>query len=102
MSDSSPVYIFLTCSLPKPIASVLPQPPPQFSTTTSTFVNFRQVHESDLRSVLSTVNLKSCELDPLPPFIIVELLDDVAPFLLYVFNRSLKEGYIPPSQKRAL
>src|SRR6218665_1152691 len=28
--------------------------------------------------------------------------DHVAPFLLYVFNRSLKEGYIPPSQKRAL
>src|SRR6218665_1696502 len=77
-------------------------PSPQFSTTTSTFVNFRPVLGSDLRSVLSAVNLKSCERDPLPPFIIVELLDDVAPFLLYVFNRSLKEGYIPPSQKRAL
>src|SRR6218665_3433408 len=76
-------------------------PPSQFSTT-STFVNFRPVLESDLRSVLSAVNLKSSELDPLPPFIIVELLDDVALFLLYVFNRSLKEGYIPPSQKRAL
>ena len=69
---------------------------------TSTFVNFRLVIESDLRSVLSAVNLKSCELDPLPSFITVELLDDVAPFFLYVFNRSLKAGYIPPLQKRAL
>src|SRR6218665_2723727 len=83
-------------------ATTMDAPPPQFSTTTSTFVNFRPVLESDLRSVFSAVNLKSCELDPLPPYIIVELLDDVAPFLLYVFNRSLKEGYIPPSQKRAL
>src|SRR6218665_3962858 len=83
-------------------ATTMDAPPLQFSTTTSTFDNFRLVLESDLRSVLSAVNLKSCELDPLPPFIIVELLDDVAPFLLYVFNRSLKEGYIPPSQKRAL
>src|SRR6218665_3799928 len=83
-------------------ATTMDAPPPQFSTTTSTFVNFRPVLESELRSVLSAVNLKSCELDPLPPFIIVELLDNVAPFLLDVFNRSLKEGYIPPSQKRAL
>src|SRR6218665_2430946 len=60
-------------------ATTMDAPSPQFSTT-STFVNFRPVLESDLRSVLSAVNLKSCELDPLPPFIIVELLDDVAPF----------------------
>src|SRR6218665_1900867 len=72
-------------------ATTMDTAPPQFSTTTSTFVNFRPVLESELRSVLSAVNLKSCELDPLPPFIIVELLDDVAPFLPYVFNRSLKE-----------
>src|SRR6218665_3701971 len=83
-------------------ATTMDAPPPQFSTT-STFDNFRSRVRLAFSIVnLSAVNLKSCELDPLPPFIIVELLDVVAPFLLYVFNRSLKEGYIPPSQKRAL
>jgi len=30
------------------------------------------------------------------------MLDDLAPFFLYLFNRSLSEGYIPVSQKRAV
>ena len=51
---------------------------------------------------MTSVNLKSCELDPLPPFIITDILDDIAPFFLYLFNRSLSEGCIPASQKRAL
>jgi len=31
---------------------------------------------------------------PLPPFIIADVVDDIAPFLLYLFNRSLSEGYL--------
>ena len=58
--------------------------------------------DSDLRSVLTSVNLKSCELNPLPPFIITDILDDIAPFFLYLFNRSLSEGCIPASQTRAI
>ena len=46
--------------------------------------------------------MNSCELDPLPPFVMVNILDDLAPFLVYVFNRSLTEGYLPASQKRAI
>src|SRR6218665_3340947 len=55
-----------------------------------------------LRRLLISCNLKSCELDPLPPFIIADVVDDIAPFLLYLFNRSLSEGFLPDSQKRAL
>ena len=57
---------------------------------------------SGLRNLLSTSNLKSCELDPLPPFVIVDVLDDIVPFLLYLFNRSLSEGLLPASEKRAI
>src|SRR6218665_3564377 len=39
---------------------------------------------------------------PLPPFVIADVVDDIAPFLLYLFNRSLSEGYFPDSQKQAL
>jgi Reverse transcriptase (RNA-dependent DNA polymerase) len=76
--------------------------PPSFTTTSTVFDGFRTITESDLRLVFKSVNLKSCELDPLPPFIINDMFDDFAPFLLYMFNRSLSEGCIPSSQKRAL
>ena len=36
------------------------------------------------------------------PFVIVDVLDDIVPFLLYLFNRSLSEGLLPASQKRAI
>src|SRR5688572_17703830 len=97
---------FLTCLLPSPtvfeplqlilLLQHLPQRLP------SAFEGFRPIMDSDLCSVLTSVNLKSCELDPLPPFIITDILDDIAPFFLYLFNRSLSEGYIPASQKRAI
>ena len=45
--------------------------------------------ETDLPRLLVFCNLKSCEVDPLPPFIIADVVDDIAPFLLYLFNRSL-------------
>jgi hypothetical protein len=73
-----------------------------FSSTSSEFVGFKPITDADLRTVFSGVNLRSCELDPLPPFIIIDILDDLAPFFLYLFNRSLAEGCIPASQKRAL
>lgn len=51
----------------------------------------------DLHSLLSSVNLKSCESCDLTffPFIVSYILDNIAPFLLYLFNRSLSEGCIP-------
>ena len=36
------------------------------------------------------------------PFIIVDILDHIVPFLLYMFNRSILEGHLPASQKRAI
>src|SRR5688572_28750095 len=62
-----------------------------YASTSAVFGGFRPISESDLRSCLSSVNLKSCELYPLPPFIINDILDDLAPVLVYLFNRSLSE-----------
>src|SRR6218665_2956117 len=83
-------------------ASTADSPPPFFASTDSIFDGFRPILETYLRRLLISCNLKSCELDPLPPFIIVDVVDDIAPFLLYLFNRSLSEGYLPDSQKQAL
>ena len=61
-------------------------PPPKFSTTTSVIDGFRSILETDLRSVLTSVILKSCELDSLPPFIIMELLDDITFTVTFIHN----------------
>jgi len=41
-------------------------PPPSYTSTESVFKDFRPILESELRHLLSTSNLKSCELDPFP------------------------------------
>src|SRR6218665_1115938 len=56
--------------------------PPQqltFSSSTTVFDGFRRLN-SELRSTMTSDNLKSCELDTLPSFIIIEMLDDFSPF----------------------
>src|SRR6218665_2320896 len=70
-----------------------------FVPTDAVFNNFRLITDTELRKLLTTCNLKSCELDPLPPFVMVDVLDEIVPFLLYLFNRSLSEGFLPSSQK---
>jgi hypothetical protein len=77
-------------------------PPPTFTLTSSVFDGFHPVSDSDLRLVFASANLNSRELDPLPPFVIRDSLDELTPFLVYLFNRSLADGCVPPSQKRAL
>ena len=94
--------LMLTTKLDGLRNSTAGSPPPSYTSTESVFKDFRPILESELRHLLSTSNLKSCELDPLPPFVIVDVLDDIVPFLLYLFNRSLSEGLLPASQKRAI
>src|SRR6218665_2509817 len=74
---------------------------PEFSTTECKFDGFHPILDDDLRRIISS-NQKSCELDPLPPFIIINILDDIIEFLVYMFNQSLSEGCLPESQKRAI
>jgi len=50
----------------------------QFSVTISKFEGFRHIREDELRRVINTSNQKYCDLDPLSPFIIANILDDIA------------------------
>src|ERR1043165_9050796 len=83
-------------------ASTVDSPPPRFPSSESAFHGFRPITEDELHRVITSSNLKSCELDSLPPFIIIDILFDILPFFLYLFNRSLSEGHLPSSQKRAI
>src|SRR6218665_1244273 len=87
----------LSAKLDKLHAASTTSPPPIFVPTDAVFNNFRLITDTELRKLLTTCNLKSCELDPLPPFVMVDVLDEIVPFLLYLFNRSLSEGFLPSS-----
>ena len=61
-------------------ASTADSPPPFIASTDSVLDGFQPILETDLRRLLLSSNLKSCELDPLPPFIIADVVDDIVPF----------------------
>ena len=72
------------------------------SPTSCKFDGFRPILEADLHRIISSSNQKSCELYWLQPFIIVNILDDIIAFVVYIFYRSLSEGCLPESQKRVI
>ena len=45
---------------------------------------------------------KSCELDPVPMFLLQEVIDDLLPFLTALCNSSIREASLPDSQKRSI
>ena|SRR6218665_2907028 len=60
-------------------------PPAQYSCTEFKFENFRPILETELYRVIKLSNLKSRELDPLPLVILINVLDDLAPFLVSIY-----------------
>ncbi len=57
---------------------------------------------NEVRNAIMQAPAKSCSLDPLPHFLLLELLDDLLPFLHLTINTSLHEGCLPASQKFAI
>src|SRR6218665_2242286 len=77
-------------------------PPPTFHQTNHRMPDLQPFSMDDLRQLLLSSQPKSCELDPLPPFLIKDYLDELLPFLLLLCNTALGDGALPASQKRAL
>src|SRR6218665_2463590 len=57
---------------------------------------------TELRRIILAWAAKSCELDPLPTFLLQELVDALLPFLTCLCNRSIQDGILPQSQKRSI
>ena len=56
----------------------------------------------DLERIIRSSPAKSCDLDPIPTFLLCEFLDDLLPFIHTMCNTSLSTGILPSSQKRAI
>ena len=51
--------------------------------------------------IIKSAPCKSCELDPVPTFLLLECLDILLPFIHIMCNSSLTSGVLPASQKKA-
>ena len=66
------------------------------------FEEFSPITEEQLRRVLVESSTKTCALDPLPPHLFRELIDDLLPFIFHMCSSSISGGFLPESQKFAL
>ena len=65
------------------------------------FMCFSPVTADQIINLISKASNKQCSLDPIPTSIVKDCSSLLAPFISEIFNRSLKEGYMPVSQKIA-
>ena len=63
---------------------------------------FKPVDESMLKKVLSDLNKKECEEDPIPVKLLLQCIDEVKNILLFIINQSLFEGVFPSDIKTAV
>ena len=69
---------------------------------THSLSDLRLCSMGDLEAIIKSSPTKSCELDPIPMFLLKEFLDQLLPFILILCNKSLSTGTLPPSQKGAI
>jgi len=55
-----------------------------------------------VRRLITMAPTKSCALDPIPTFLLKEVIDVLLPYLTSMVNASLREGRLPQSQKHAV
>ena len=63
---------------------------------------FKPINEEMLRSVLSDLNTKECEADPIPAKLLLQCIDEVKTILLFIINQSLQAGIFPSAAKSAI
>ena len=56
---------------------------------------FIQLSISDVVRLIRDSPSKACGLDPIPTWLMKEFVDQLAPYLTYLFNRSLSQGRFP-------
>lgn len=66
------------------------------------FTDFTSVSESDIRKAVYHSKSKSCELDPLPTYILKQSIDTLLPIITSIINSSLTSGVFPDSFKMGI
>jgi len=73
-------------------------PPPDVRATAVTSMDvFQPVTEADVRRVIMASPSKSSSLDPIPTFLLKEVIGVLLPFITALINASLSQGRLPMS-----
>ena len=87
----------------KPCVEELEMPNDTHSSLPCSATAFRLVTRSEVLSLITkTMNNKSCELDPLPTWLLKHCLNELLPHITLIVNLSLQEGYFPHALKSAI
>ena len=76
-------------------------PPPDYTPTTSRFGSFATCSLETVERIIRGSPSKSCQLDPIPTFVVKQFLDVLLPFMTCMCNASVQEG-LPSSQMDAV
>ncbi len=68
----------------------------------NTLSEFSPVSTDDVKSILHKSSLKSCELDPVPSWIVRESEDELIPVIQSIINWSFSESTMPEEYKLAI
>ena len=82
LADASPLHF------PTPVAA-------------ASLSDFQAVAVDDVTSAIRRLPNKHCVSDPIPSHLLVSIVDDIAPFLTALYNKSLQDGVVPESYKSA-
>jgi len=62
----------------------------------------RPCSEDEVRGLITASPTKSCALDPIPTFLLKEMVDVLLPYVTAMINASLREGRLPSSHRHAV
>ena len=62
---------------------------------------FIPVTISEVSRIVMKSSIKACDIDPMPMWLLKELLPSIAPLMTYFINSSLQTGVVPDSMKSA-
>jgi len=69
---------------------------------TPTFERFAPVTAEEVERLIGNAPCKTCQLDPVPIWLVKEMRALISPFLSLLFNKSLTSGCFPTQFKRAV
>lgn len=64
--------------------------------------SFDSITQDELSKVIMAASSSTCELDPIPTWLLKLCLPDILPSLTEIVNLSLQNGYVPEQLKRAI
>ena len=69
---------------------------------TSQLLSFQTVTQEEVSKLIGKAPSKSCQLDPIPTFLVKECLSSLLPFITHMINQSISSGKVPRIFKQAL